>query len=79
MTTTGVRGMGAEMGAGMGAPALVRGMGAPALVRGMGAPALSMVVTRSRSRAPALSIFISSAVHPIPPRSADSCLNKTIS
>ena len=60
------------------APALVTMMGTrvPALVMvmgGMRAPAL-VTVGGSVSRAPALSIFISSTVHPISPCSPDWCL-----
>ena len=60
------------------APALVTmmGTGAPALVTvmgGMRAPVLVMVGGLG-SRAPALSIFISSTVHPIPPCSPGWCL-----
>jgi len=69
--TAGVRGIMAAaivMGVGGIAPALVTG------VRGIRAPALmTVIIGGSGSRAPALSIFICSTVHPIPPCGADPC------
>lgn len=54
----------------------VRGIRVPMAVMRSRAPALVTMIggSGSGSRTPALSIFVSSAVHPIPPRSANSRL-----